>query len=258
MASGRIRRPPPSFRTIELRRKEALSPRLLRLTLGGPELEGFSVDLPAASVRLLLPPSDRNAVVIPSWTGNEFLHEDGQRPVIRTYTPRYVDTHKHELVVDVVLHERGAVSAWAIDAQPGAAVAVSGPGRGYEVPDASRFLLAGDETAIPAISQLLEHLPPTAAVDATIEVAAPDARLALPEHPGCAVRWIDLPRDGKPGDALHAEITTVDLFPDTRIWVAGEAAGVQRIRRHLFEERDVDRAQAVVRGYWKAGRGGDA
>jgi NADPH-dependent ferric siderophore reductase len=42
------------------------------------------------------------------------------------------------------------------------------------------------------------------------------------------------------------------------VWVAGEAAAMQRIRRHLFEDRGLSRAQASVRGYWKHGRGGDA
>ena len=36
--------------------------------------------------------------------------------------------------------------------------------------------------------------------------------------------------------------------------MAGEAAAVQRIRRHLFEDRGLTRAQATVRGYWKRGR----
>jgi NADPH-dependent ferric siderophore reductase len=32
---------------------------------------------------------------------------------------------------------------------------------------------------------------------------------------------------------------------------------MQRIRRHLFEDRGVTRTQANVRGYWKHGRSGD-
>jgi len=40
------------------------------------------------------------------------------------------------------------------------------------------------------------------------------------------------------------------------VWVAGEAAAVQRIRRALFEERGVPRSRATVRGYWKHGRAG--
>ena len=36
-------------------RSEALSPRMVRITLAGGELEGLLVEQPAASVRLLLP-----------------------------------------------------------------------------------------------------------------------------------------------------------------------------------------------------------
>jgi NADPH-dependent ferric siderophore reductase len=32
---------------------------------------------------------------------------------------------------------------------------------------------------------------------------------------------------------------------------------VQRIRRHLFEDRGLPRLHAWVRGYWKHGRSGD-
>jgi NADPH-dependent ferric siderophore reductase len=33
---------------------------------------------------------------------------------------------------------------------------------------------------------------------------------------------------------------------------------VQRVRRHLFQERGLPRARASVRGYWKHGRSGDS
>jgi NADPH-dependent ferric siderophore reductase len=38
------------------------------------------------------------------------------------------------------------------------------------------------------------------------------------------------------------------------VWAAGEAAAMQRIRRHLFEHLGVPRSHAVVRGYWKRER----
>jgi NADPH-dependent ferric siderophore reductase len=38
------------------------------------------------------------------------------------------------------------------------------------------------------------------------------------------------------------------------VWVAGEAAAMQRIRTHLFDGRGLTRSQATVRGYWKLGR----
>jgi NADPH-dependent ferric siderophore reductase len=230
---------------------------MVRITLAGSELEGLIVDEPAASVRLLLPSPGTNEPVVPTWNGNEFLLPDGRRPTIRTLTPRRVDEALLELDVEIVLHGSGLASQWAEAAEPGSAAAVSGPGRGYTVDqDAAAFLLAGDETAIPAISQLLEVLPTTVPVQAHIEIAHPDARLAFPDHPRTSVAWHDLARDASPGDAFVAAVRGADLDAGTLVWVAGEAAAVQRVRRDLFAERRLPRAHAVVRGYWKHGRSG--
>jgi NADPH-dependent ferric siderophore reductase len=258
--AGHARREPPRFRHLVVRALVPVSPRLLRITFGGPDLEGFTVDEPAASVRLLLPASASDPLVIPTWNGNEFLLPDGSRPTIRTFTPRRVDTAGGVLDLEAVIHGRGVASEWAARVEPGAAAAISGPGRGYTIdPDAPAFLLAGDETAIPAISQLLEVLPTGTPTQVHIEVARLDARLMLPEHPRATIAWYDLAPGAPPGAALVAAVRDAELVPGARVWVAGEAAGVQRIRRHLFEERAKPRAEATVRGYWKHGRaaGGD-
>lgn len=254
----RVRREPPPFRLLTVRRVESLSPRMARVTLAGPELEGLVVEQPAASVRLLLPPPGESRLVMPRWDGNVFLLPDGTRAPIRTFTPRRLDLEALELDVDIVLHGPGVASGWAERVAPGDRAAVSGPARGYDVDrDAPAFLLGGDETAIPAIGQLLEVLPPATPVDVRIEVAGPDARVALPAHPEATVRWLDLPPEGRPGDALVDAVRGADVPAGARVWVAGEAAAVQRVRRHLFDERGLSRAEATVRGYWKHGRTGD-
>jgi NADPH-dependent ferric siderophore reductase len=257
-----VRREPPRFRRVEVHRVEQRSPRLLRVTLHGGELSGFTVPDPAASVRLLVPSPGSDELVMPTWNGNEFLLPGGGRPALRTLTPRRVDAGSGALEVEIVVHGGGVLSTWAeaiAEGAQGAPAAVSGPGRGYRVDeDAPAFVLAGDETAIPAISQLLEVLPRAAAVDVHVEVADPDARLDLPDHPRASVRWHDLPAGAVPGAALVDAVAAIDLLPDARVWAAGEAAAVQRIRRHLFDERGVPRSHATVRGYWKHGRAGDA
>ena len=259
VAAMRVRREPPRFRRVEVRRVLPVTPRLLRVTLGGPELEGFHVDLPAASVRVLLPAPGTDELVMPAWNGNEFLLPDGSRPVIRTLTPRRVDTDGLELDVEVVVHPGGIASSWAARAAAGTGAAISGPGRGYTIAaDAPAFLLGGDETAIPAICQLLEVLPARVPVQVHIEIASADARFPLPTHPRATVAWYELSPDAPAGDALVAAVRDAELVPGTRVWVAGEAASMQRIRRHLFEERGLPRGQTTVRGYWKHGRAGDA
>jgi NADPH-dependent ferric siderophore reductase len=259
MTTVRTRREPPRFRVVEVVGVEERSPRLVRVTLAGPELEGFDAGLPAASVRLFLPPPGSTEVVLPTWNGNEFLTEEGERPVIRTLTPLEFDPDRLALDVEIVRHGHGPLSGWASHARIGDRVAVSGPGRGYAIDDSVRaFLLAGDESALPAIGQLLGVLPEEAEVRVEVEIGHPSAEIELPPHPRATVGWRVL-RDGlAPGDTLVRAVADAPLLPEVRVWAAGEAAAMQRIRRYLFEERDLPRRHAVVRGYWKLGRGGDA
>lgn len=273
-APARTRREPPPFRRVTVVASQWLSPRMLRVSLSGAELEGFAVEEPAASVRVLLPSPGTEELIIPAWHGNEFLLPDGQRPTLRTFTPRRVVGSPPVLDIDIVVHPHGAAARWASEAGAGASAAISGPGRGYTIgrpgptagcepatdpasPVAS-FFLAGDETAIPAIGQLLEALPAGAAVEVHLEVAHPDARSSLPEQRGATVVWHDLAAGAPPGDALVGAVTAAVIDPLAQVWVAGEAASVQRIRRHLFDMLKMPRSQATVRGYWKHGRSGDA
>lgn len=257
--SNRTRREPPSFRRVAVTDVTAVTPRLMRVTVAGPELKGLAIEQPAASVRLLLPPAGSHELVMPAWKGNEFLLPDGSRPAIRTLTPLRLDTETHRLDLEIVVHAGGRASAWARAAEAGDEVALSGPGRGYPVDaDATGFLLGGDESAIPAISQLLEALPADKPVRVLVEVADPAARLDLPQHPNATVDWLDLPDGAPPGDSLVTAVTAAHLEEGGRVWAAGEAAAVQRIRRHLFDDRNLPRSVAWIRGYWKHGRAGDA
>lgn len=250
----RLRREPPRFRQIMVARKRELTPGMLRVTFGGDDLAGLVIDEPAASVRLLVPSPGSERLVVPTWEGNEFLLPDGSRPVIRTFTPRRFDAGHLELDLDIVIHESGLVSGWAVEAGHGAHAAVSGPGRGYRIdPEASRFVLAGDESAIPAISQLLESIPHRTPVKTIVEVRSEDAIPDLPGHPGLDAEWL-IARDGAhPGDALVDAVVAEDFDEGAHLWAAGEAAAVHSIRRALLGGR-LDRSRATIRGYWKHDR----
>jgi len=247
----RTRRPPPPFRQLTVLATVELTHHMRRVVIGGPELAGLAIDEPAASVRLLIPPQN-GPFVIPTWTGNQF-ELDGQRAPIRTMTPRRFDAARLELTLDVVLHERGAATDWARRAQPGDPVAISGPARGYPIDaDARSYLLAGDETALPAIGQLLEALPERP-VTVIVELSTPDAEQPLPDHPGAITSWCHATPGTDPGQAFAAAVETIDQLPEA-IWIAGEAAAVQRLRKHLFERRAIERQRVSAHGYWKFGR----
>ena len=254
-STPRMRREPPAFRQLTVAETARRTPHLVRVTLRGADLESFEPPDPAGSVRLLIPDELGAELVIPVWNGNAFFHRDGRRPVIRTLTPLRHDAAAGELDVDVVLHGAAPLSEWAVAVQPGDPAAVSGPGRGYTIDrETATYLLAGDESAIPAIGQLVEALPTTARTTVIVEVAHPDARVAFADHSNVDVQWVDLPAGSEPGAALVSAVLASDLTADTRVWAAGEAAAMQRIRRHLFTVVGMTRSQATVRGYWKHGR----
>ena len=250
----RVRREPPPFRMVSLVGTERPTPHVVRVVFDGPDLHNLTVDEPAASIRLLLPSPETSDLEVPVWNGNEFLLANGERPTIRTFTPIRLPGATSELALDVVLHGSGAASNWATSATIGAPAAISGPGRGYVADgDASSFLLVGDESAVPAISQLLDALPAEHPISAGIEVTSPDAVRELPQRPMIEVEWRVLAEGSLPGTEQFDYVRTSTLEPGVRIWAAGEAAAMQRIRRHLFDDRGVDRSSTMVRGYWKLG-----
>jgi len=249
-----LRRPPAPFLTAEVEATEWLTPRLARVTLKGSELRGLEVTQPASSVRVLLPDPERpDALELPGWDGNRFVLSDGRRPTLRTITPRYNDRDAGTLKLDVVVHGSGAAARWASTASPGSPAAVSGPARGHNIDsEAPALVLGGDETAIAAIGQILEALPDRSEALVHIETLNAECRPSLPSHPRCRVDWID--QDGLPGEALVERLSEAHLPEASRLWAAGEAAAMQRLRQRLFNERGIPRSQATIRGYWKHGR----
>lgn len=246
----RVRKPPPPFRIVRVVERVELSPRLVRLTVDG--LSGFELAQPAASVRVVVPwPGER--LEVPEWNGNEFLLADDRRPALRTFTPLRADAAAGRLDLEIVRHEGGAVSGWAETAEAGSEAAISGPGAGYDYPDgAERLLVLADETALPAVTQLIEMAPDGLALDVHVEVIAEHATIALPERPGTDVRWHVTAAGERPGGRLVALVQALDELPGTtHIWAAGEASAVQAIRNHLFKVLGVERQRATVRGYWK-------
>lgn len=249
-----LRREPPPLQPVTVTDRQELSSRMWRFTFEG--LGELAVDGPAASVRLLVPSPGADELEIPVWNGNEFLLAGGSRPALRTFTPLRVDEAAGRVDLEIVRHDGGAVSGWAEHAEPGATAAISGPGAGYAIdPSATKFLLFGDETALPAITDLLVALPASAVVEAHIEVITAAAEIALPEHPGAEITW-HLRADGsRPGATLIETAEAIEsLDAATRIWAAGEAASMQAIRTHLYKTVGIPRSQASIRGYWKPDR----
>ena len=240
-------------RLLQVRRSAQLTPRMIRVTLGGDELVGFGGEGPDRRIKMFFPVPGQDRPAVPRATSGGPLWPTGAaRPTIRTYTVRRFDAGANEMDVDFVLHEgHGPAAAWARDARPGAWVGVSEPGGRY-VPDpaADFHVVIGDESALPAVATVLAALPGGAPGMAFLEVADPDEEQELPGD--ATVRWVH--RRGRPaGTPLVAAVRTA-TFPDGvgHAWLSGESAAVKELRRHLLAERAFDRRRVYATGYWRA------
>ncbi|BBZ38483.1 hypothetical protein MCNS_15460 [Mycobacterium conspicuum] len=190
-----------------------------------------------------------------------------KKPSVRTMTVRRVDVEARELAVDIVTHgEHGVAGQWAASAQPGEPIFLMGPGGAYTPdPAADWHLLAGDESALPAIATALEALPPSAVGKAFIEVAGPEDEIPLSAPDGVAVNWVyrggraDLVGDDRAGDfaPLIEAVTTAQWLPgQVHVFIHGEAQAVMHnLRPYVRTERGVDAKWASsISGYWRRGR----
>jgi NADPH-dependent ferric siderophore reductase len=240
-------------RLLQVRRSTRVTPRMVRVTLCGDELAGFGGDGPDRRIKMFFPVPGQDRPTVPRATSAGPVWPAGEaRPAIRTYTVRRFDPTAGELDVDFVLHEgHGPAAAWARDARPGSWVGVSEPGGRY-VPDvnADFHVVIGDETALPAVATVLEALPAGVPALAFLEVADGDEEQELPGT--VVVSWVH--RGAQEAGAPLAHAVRAAAFPDGRgqAWLSGESACVRDLRKHLLDERGIERRLVYATGYWRA------
>jgi len=241
-------------------RVEQLTPHMIRVVVGGDGLAGLACgEYTDHYVKVLFPqvgvaypdPFDMGAI-------RESMPRD-QWPVVRTYTIRKWVPEVPELWIDFVVHgDAGIAGPWAAAAKPGDMFRFIGPGGGYTPdPAADWHLLAGDESALPAIGAALEGMPAGARVYAYIEVEDAAEEQKLETVADAEITWLH--RDGRPiGEALVAAIRGLE-FPSGRLhaFVHGEATFVKDLRGYFRVERKIPLDQLSISGYWRRGMNED-
>jgi len=248
-ANRRSRRPETKLWRVPVLRTERVTPKLARVTVGGDDLADFPVGGTDQNVMLYFYPDDVE-LPEPLTLASARAMWAQVRPLTRTYTVRRHDPVANELDFDFVLHdEAGPASDWARTAQPGQQLIFVGPSPTYQpAQDADWYLLAGDESALPAISAILRELPPGADVRVFVEVADAAEEQDLP------ATWLH--RDGTP-DLLARAVAKATL-PSGRVeaWLAGERSSMVALRAHLLDERGFDRRSVRPTTYWRRGEPG--
>jgi NADPH-dependent ferric siderophore reductase len=255
--------------TFEVVRSEKLTSHMVRVVLGGSGFDTFTPsEFTDSYVKLVFVADDVDMAALPRpFTLDSFAElPAAKRPVIRTLTVRRADAAAREIAIDVVVHgEHGAAGHWAATAEPGQPAYLMGPSGAYSPdPAADWHLLAGDETAIPAISVALEALPANAIGKTFIEIAGPEDEIPLIAPDGVQINWIyrggraDLVGEDRAGDhapLIEAVKTAAWLPGQVHAFVHGEAQAVMHnLRPYIRKDRAVDAKWASISGYWRRGR----
>ena len=234
-------------RRLDVLRVVDITPRMRRITLGGPELAGFVSLGSDDHIKLMFPQNAAEQAALQSPTFS--IKDDGPQPAMRDYTPRRFDLNLGELDIDFVLHGDGPASTWAEQAQVGQHLYIGGPRGSMIVPDIfDSYLLIGDETALPAIARRLEELPAGRTVLAVIEIADAAERQALQSAAEVEVIWLVR------GQADLLDTVRALTLPSGALYtfVAMETKLSRQVRRVLLDTHKVDEAFLKAVGYWRA------
>ena len=248
---------------VQVTAVQQLGPNFRRITFGGQSLQNFGVNGSTLDLRIkLMIPSqaaDGSPLPLPEFRTEqagwyrEWLAMDPEtRGSMRTYTVRQerVDAVYPELDVDFVLHfdaagNGGPAASWALNARPGDTLTLIGPnnraahcvtaetysGIEWRPGLAQRVLLAGDETAVPAISAILENLPAYVSGHALLEVPEAGDFQSISTAADVEITWLArgaaIGRSRPHGELLQEAVRSAVTLPG---WVGlrpsrGSAAG---------------------------------
>lgn len=224
-------------RTLTVARTERLTPHMQRVTLTGPELEGFHSPSADDHVKIFL---------------------DGPSAVIgRDYTPRRYDEAARELTLDFALHDAGPATAWARETTPGRTILVGGPRGSTLVPaDFDWWLLLGDETALPAIGRRIEELPAGARVTSIVAVPGPEDEQRFDTAADHRAVWVHRTVGAASDAAPLLAALAGEALPagDGFIWIAAESGVARTLRQHVLETMRHPLPWTKVAGYWTRGK----
>jgi NADPH-dependent ferric siderophore reductase len=257
------------LRMIRVRSVARITPHMARVTFGGDELADFAATEPDQQLKLYFPRPGQAVPRLPEPEGDFMAWyqafgaiPEPERPWMRSYTLRAHHSRAQTIDVDFVLHEHaGPATRWALAARPGDTLAAFGPSAYFarrvplvtSVRETGWLLLAGDETALPAIGALIESLPAGARALVFVEVADAAEEQRFVTRGDVALRWLH--RDGMPaghGDLLRDAVRGTRFPPGQAFaWLAGEAGAVRALRRHLVDERGIDRRSVDFAGHWR-------
>lgn len=258
----------PRFYHLEVLRAADLSPSFRRLTVGSAELADFPYLGYDHWFRLFIPAAGQTRWRLPSttsrfWYAQWLATPSRDRPHVNNYTVRSFRPMSNEIDIDVVLHRgaegrlEGRVAQWASEVEPGGRLAILDQGLLFNRPAGTNsVLLAGEESALPAIEGILRSLPAEIGGDAVLEVPTAEDVRDLVHGPAIRVHWVvraEVDPAAVPGAAALAALCGLPSpDPDTYAFLVGESGLASGGRRHLVRA-GLAKERITFCGFWRAG-----
>ncbi|UHG91235.1 siderophore-interacting protein [Spirosoma oryzicola] len=242
-----------------------ITPHMRRVVVASDGLIGLSGLMPGIHLKILLPQPGQEKPLLPTFdaNGQPLPVPDESRPTVRTYTVRSFEPQTGELAIDFVLHgDEGPASAWATHVQIGNYLGVAlRPNIAYR--EADWYLLAGDQTALPAIGAILEQLPATAKGVAFVEIPDETEEQPLEYDADIQLHWLHRNGIEAGKSSLLQEAIFETVIPDAQkqtrfVWVATEVMATKEIRDYLRMKHRLANHELHAAAYWKLGMTEDA
>ncbi|MFJ8858981.1 siderophore-interacting protein [Streptomyces sp. NPDC102451] len=248
--------------TLEVRRREFLTPGFACVTLGGPALRDLIVTGNDQAVRLFFPREGQSALRMPTvaneaWIAQLLVLPKAVRPWVRTLTIRRARPADGEIDIEFAVHGDAPLSNWVRRVRPGDPAGIFDMGTMYRLPEHARGqVLVGDETALPAILSILDGIPPSLPSEVFLEVAAAADIRSFEAPAGSRIHWFSRDDgDPRPGAVVLEAVRRAALPPGPLYaWTAGESRLATGVRRHLVDDRGVPKRDISFFGYWRLGR----
>ncbi|EHI9271336.1 siderophore-interacting protein [Vibrio vulnificus] len=246
---------------LDFVRKEAISKNLLRVTLTGEDLIGFPEDQNGSHIKVFFPNQASGILQLPVREGENVIWPE-HKPVPRAYSVRQYRAAVNELDIDFVTHgEETPGGGWALKAGIGSQIGLIGPaGPDPLIEPADWHIIAGDLSAVPAMSAILEKLPSDAKGYVFIEVDEIEDIHDLVHPEGMAINWLMRnPHDAEPALAKAIQqLPAPEKATSLSAFIAGENQSVISCRKILRNDYQIARDKLYAIPYWKRGKAEEA
>ena len=218
--------------------KRHVTPRMLRIVLGGEDFEDFTTSSADDHIKLYVP-------------------GEGGDLEARDFTPRHFDAETKKLTIDVALHPAGPAIRWAEQVRIGDAVAISGPrGSLMIAEDFDWWLLIGDETALPSIGRRVEGLPAGVRAITVVAVNGPAEEQTFSTRACHQAIWVHHgPDDATSAQPVVEALKRIELpSGEGFVWIAAEVRVARAARDHIVNVKRHPVQWLRASGYWIEGQ----